>query len=109
MIGAGGSGSTELEIRAGRVGTSGVSCGRGATCGIVVSQAGSSVPAPVVEISFATGPGASYDATRTLVGLGAALALIALAVFWVRGTDWRKPSEADTPELDRVELTGDEI
>ena len=108
-IDAGGSGSTDLEIRAGRVGSSGVACGRGATCGIVVSQAGSSVPAPVVEISFATGPGASYDATRTLVGLVAALALVALAVFWVRGTDWRKPSEADTPELDRIELTGDEI
>jgi len=109
-IGANGSGRTELEIRAGRVGSDGVSCERGATCGIVVSHAGSSVvPAPVVEIAFATGPGAGYDANRTLVGLGAAIALIALATFWVRRTDWRKPSEADTPDLDRIELTGEEL
>ncbi len=109
-IDARGSGRTELEIRAGRVGSDGAHCGRGATCGIVVSHAGSSVvPAPVVEIAFATGPGAGYDATRTLAGLGAAIALIALAMFWVRSTDWRKPSEADTPDLDRIELTGDEL
>jgi hypothetical protein len=109
-IDAGGSGRTELEIRAGRVGSNGARCGHGATCGIVVSHAGSSVvPAPVVEIAFATGPGAGYDATRTLVGLGAAIALIALAMFWVRSTDWRKPSEADTPDLDRIVLTGEEL
>jgi len=62
-----------------------------------------------VEIAFATGPGAGYDATRTLAGLAAAIALIALATFWVRRTDWRKPSEADTPDLDRIELTGEEL
>jgi hypothetical protein len=25
-----------------------------------------------------------------------------LAIFLVRSTDWRKPSEADTPDLDRA-------
>jgi len=108
-IGARGAGRTELEIRAGRVGSDGATCGRGAKCGIVVSQARSSVPAPVVEIAFAIGPGAGYDATRTLGGLGLAVALIALAIFWVRGTDWRKPTEADTPDLDHAVLVGDEL
>jgi hypothetical protein len=36
--------------------------------------------------------------------LAAAPAALALAVFLVRTTDWRKPSEADTPELDRASL-----
>jgi hypothetical protein len=108
-IGAGGAGRTELEIRAGRVGSDGATCGRGAKCGIVVSEAKSSVPAPVVEIAFAIGPGAAYDATRTLVGLGIAIVLILLAIFWVRGTDWRKPTEADTPDLDHAVLVGDEL
>jgi hypothetical protein len=108
-IGASGAGRTELEIRAGRVGSDRATCGRGAKCGIVVSQAKSSVPGPVVEIAFAIGPGAGYDATRTLAGLGLAIALIALAIFWVRGTDWRKPTEADTPDLDHAVLVGDEL
>ncbi|MDQ1508351.1 MAG: Neocarzinostatin family [Actinomycetota bacterium] len=108
-IGSSGAGRTTLVIRETHVGSARVLCGRGATCGIVVSHAGSSVPAPVVTIGFAIGPAARYDATRWLTGLSVAAVLLALAVFLVRGTDWRKPTEADTPDLDHAVLVGDEL
>jgi hypothetical protein len=104
-IGAGGEGRTDLVIREGRVGSDGVACGRGAACGIVVAHARSSVPAPVVPITFAAGPAARYNPFRSLTGLAVALVLLALAFFFARTTDWRKPTEADTPELDRAVLT----
>jgi hypothetical protein len=104
-IGAGGRGRTVLVIREGRVGSAGVACGRGATCGIVVAHARSSVPAPVIPIAFAAGPAARYDPFRSLSGLTAAFVLLLVAFFVARSTDWRKPTEADTPELDRAVLT----
>lgn len=104
-IGADGAGRTVLVIREGRVGSAGASCGRGTTCAIVVTQAGSSVPAPVVPIAFAAGPAARYDPFRSITGLAAAVVLLVLAFFVARSTDWRKPTEADTPELDRAVLT----
>jgi hypothetical protein len=82
-----------------------VACGRGAACGIVVAHARSSIPAPVVSITFAAGPAARYNPFRSLTGLAVALVLLALAFFLARTTDWRKPTEADTPELDRAVLT----
>jgi hypothetical protein len=91
-----------LVIRGGRIGSAGASCGRGATCGIVVSDGSSSVPAPVVPIALSAGTAASYDPVRWLSGMAVALALLALAFLLARTTDWRKPSEADTPDLDRA-------
>jgi hypothetical protein len=104
-IGTDGRGRTELVVREGRVGSAGASCGRGATCGIVVAHAQSAVPAPVVPIAFATGPAARYNPFRSLTGLAVAFTLLAFALFLVRTTDWRKPTEADTPELDRAVLS----
>jgi len=103
-IGADAVGRTSLVVRAGRVGSEGASCGRGTTCGIVVAYPQSSVPAPVAAITFGAGPAARYDSVRWLTGIGIAILLLALAVFLIRTTDWRKPSEADTPELDGAEL-----
>jgi hypothetical protein len=99
-----GNGRTSLVVRRGRVGTDGVACGREAPCGVVVTAAGSVVPGPVVPITFAAGPTATYDSTRVLVGLLVAAFLLALATFLVRTTDWRKPTEADTPALDQAIL-----
>jgi hypothetical protein len=65
----------------------------------VVSEK-SSVPGAVFAITFAAGPGARYDTARLLMGLAIAAALLGLAFFLVRTTDWRKPTEADTPDLD---------
>jgi hypothetical protein len=58
----------------------------------------------VAAVTFAAGPGARYDAARVFVG-GALGALLLLVATWlIRNTDWRKPTEADTPELDGVVL-----
>jgi hypothetical protein len=103
-----GNGHTAFVVREGRVGSDKVLCGRDALCGIVVAQQDSSLPAPVAPISFAGGPSARYDVTRSLVGLGGAFVLLALAVLLVRGTDWRKPTEADTPDLDQASFTEDD-
>jgi hypothetical protein len=43
-----------------------------------------------------------YDPLRLAAGLGLAVLLLVVALWLVRTTDWRPPSEADTPELDRV-------
>jgi hypothetical protein len=103
-IDADGTGRAALVVRRGVVGSERVACGRETTCGIVVVSAGSFVPGPVVPIEFAAGPAAAYDPTRVLTGLAIAALLLALATFLVRTTDWRKPTEADTPELDAVAL-----
>jgi hypothetical protein len=100
-----GTGVTTLVLREGRVGSGGARCGRGAQpCAVVVVDVRGTVPGAIRAFSFATGPGANYDGDRLAIGLVVALVLLALAAFLVRTTDWRKPSEADTPELDRVTL-----
>jgi hypothetical protein len=68
----------------------------------VVVDPRSAAPGAVAAFAFATGPGATYERGRLAIGLVVALVLLVLATFFVRTTDWRKPSEADTPELDRA-------
>ncbi len=107
MIGADGAGRTVLVIRGGRVGSAGAECGRDTPCGIVVQEEASEVPAPVVPITFAAGPSARYESGRLVIGIALGAVLLAVALFLTRRTDWRKPSEADTPELDGAVLSAD--
>lgn len=106
-IGADGVGRTTLAAYEGRVGSGGGSCGGSAQCGIVVKHARSAVPEALVAVEFSQGPAAEYDLTRSLAGLSMAAALLLVASFLVRRTDWRKPTEADTPDLDRVTFDDD--
>ena len=106
-IASDGTGRTLLVIRGGRVGSEGAECGRDTPCGIVVQEDASEVPAPVVPVAFAAGPSARYETARVLLGLALGCGLFAVALFLVRRTDWRKPTEADTPELDGADLTAD--
>jgi hypothetical protein len=46
----------------------------------------------------------TYDVARLVAGLGLAALLLAVAAWLVRTTDWRPPTEADTPELDGATL-----
>ena len=71
---------------------------------MVVVDPRSAAPGTVAAFTFATGPGARYERNRLVIGLVVAFLLLALAAFLVRTTDWRKPSEADTPELDQATL-----
>jgi hypothetical protein len=103
-IGSDGTGHTAFVVREGEVGSDGVRCGRGTRCGIVVQGATAPASSPVVPISFAAGIGAHYSAARVLIGLVVASALLALALLLIRRTDWRKPTEADTPDLDAAVL-----
>jgi hypothetical protein len=104
-IGADGTGGTSIVIRSRQVGSDRAHCGRDAPCGIVVNEESSALPAPVVLLTFASGPSARYDASRLAIGLALGCLLLALAFLLVRLTDWRKPTEADTPELDQAVLT----
>ena len=56
---------------------------------------------------FSTGPGVAYDRERVMPGVGIALVLVAAAVVIARRTDWTKPTEAATPELDDADLRSD--
>jgi hypothetical protein len=62
------------------------------------------VVAPVAEVRFARGPGVRYDSGRVLAGVSIALLLILTAAVLARRTDWTKPTEAATEELDGSDL-----
>ena len=87
------------------MGSEGAACGRDAPCGVVVQEESSAVPAPVVPVSFTAGASANYDSVRLTIGVALALVLLAVSFFLVHRTDWRKPSEADTPDLNRAVLS----
>jgi hypothetical protein len=104
-IGADGTGRTALVIRGANVGSEGAACGRDAPCGVVVQEESSAVPAPVVPVFFTAGASARYDALRLAIGVALAFVLLAVSFFIVHRTDWRKPTEADTPDLDGAVLS----
>ena len=105
VVDSNGEGSTTIVVKRGAVGTESLNCGRERDCGVVVQSVGSIVPAPAAHIDFSSGPSASYDATRVAIGFMLALGLLAIAIYFIRTTDWRKPTEADTPELDAASLS----
>ena len=100
VVGRSGTGRVELTIEPGRVGADRVRCGRGDDCGVSVASKDVFARAPVVPISFAAPPGAAYDPTRLLVGLGLAVLLAAIAIAILRRTDWSAVGEAAAPEID---------
>jgi hypothetical protein len=56
------------------------------------------------SVSFAPLPMPRYDGLRMAIGLVVAAVLLFTAWRIVIAVDWRPPSEADTPDLDLVEL-----
>jgi hypothetical protein len=103
-IDAHGNGHTTVVLRGDRVGSDGATCGRDTRCGMVVAEEFSELPGPVVLVTFGNGRSARYEATRLMLGLALGGILVAIAFLLVRRTDWRKPTEADTPELDGAVL-----
>lgn len=101
---AGGSGRTSLVVRSGPLGTDRVMCGPRDPCGVAVVTDDGFEAAPVVPLGFSRGPGAGYDPWRLAGGLAFAATLGAVAVIVARTTDWTKPSEAATPEVDGADL-----
>ncbi|MDQ3641480.1 MAG: hypothetical protein M3450_08470, partial [Actinomycetota bacterium] len=58
----------------------------------------------VTPVRFSAGPGVAYDSGRVLLGVLTAMVLIGAAVVIARRTDWTKPTEAATPDLDSSDL-----
>lgn len=105
VVGADGRGSTSIAMTWGEVGSGRHACGRGNRCGIGLVSDGALVRAAFVPVDFSAGASASYDAKRVAIGFAAAASLLALAVWLIRTTDWREPTEAATPAMDAVPLT----
>lgn len=103
-IGPNGRGRAELTVRTGSLGASGVRCGPRDPCEVLVVTEAGYVAAPGVPLHFSLGPGASYNGARLAVGLSAAALLVVVALVVVRRTDWTKPTEAATPEVDAADL-----
>jgi hypothetical protein len=80
----------------------GESCVGSDRCAIVAT--GVATRDAVELVRFVTGPTATYDAWRLAVGLTAAALLLLAVRALARRTDWRGPSEAETPALDQVSL-----
>ncbi|MET0895995.1 MAG: neocarzinostatin apoprotein domain-containing protein [Acidimicrobiia bacterium] len=104
QVGADGTASTRLVVDDTRVGSTYRRCVRGGRCAIVVQGTATPATVPPIEVSFAAGAGASYDREQVALGFAAAFLLLVVAVFLIRRTDWRKPSEAETPEMDAAVL-----
>ncbi len=99
-----GAGRTTITVAAGRLGSDAALCGPRRVCGIAVVVGGGFVAAPVTPVRFSLGPGVAYDGGRLLLGVLIAVALIGAAVGIARRTDWTKPAEAATPDLDSSDL-----
>ncbi len=78
----------------------GDSCVGSDRCAIIAT--GVATRDAVELVRFEIGPTATYDAWRLAVGLTAAALLLLAVRALARRTDWRGPSEAETPALDHV-------
>jgi hypothetical protein len=107
-IDATGAGRATLRVAAGRLGSDAALCGPRRVCGVAVVVGGGFVAAPVTPVRFSAGPGVAYDGGRVLVGVVMALALSGAGLLIARRTDWTKPTEAATPDLDGSDLRTDQ-
>lgn len=99
-----GTGSARVAVAVGPVGEREASCGPRRGCTVVVVGRKGFVASPAVAVGYALGPGPGYEAGRVAGGLAVALGLVAVALMLVRRTDWAKPTEATTPEMDATDL-----
>lgn len=98
-----GSGVTVLQVPAGAAGV----CGPRRACAVTVLSGNGFLAAAPVPVRYSLGPGPSYDRGRLVGGMLAALALLVVAVGLLRTTDWVRPTEAATPEMDVADLQTD--
>jgi hypothetical protein len=89
---AAGSGTAHLIVRAGPVGTAGSRCSEHDPCRVAVLVDGQARGTPAL-LTFASGPGASYEERRLAIGLLLAAACTFGAVHIGRTTSWARPDE----------------
>jgi len=99
-----GTAQADLVLDVAAVGTERVACDPQAACTVVLLTDDISVRADPVAISFADRPGAAYSRPRLMAGLVGVLALLLLAGWMLRTTDWSPPRESGSPALDGAEL-----
>ena len=97
-------GRASVVIPTGRFGADGVRCGPRDPCAVVVVVGPGFVAAAPAVLTFSRGPGVEYDGGRILTGVAVAAVLMLLALFIGLRTDWTKPSEAATPDMDGADL-----
>jgi hypothetical protein len=102
-IGPDGTAQTDMVLDAADIGTDRVACGRRVTCLMVVTADQLGVRARPTPLNFAEAPGADYVTTRVIIGLAGALALVVLAGWLIRSSNWDPPSESDATALDDVD------
>ncbi len=107
-VDATGAGRTSLLATSGRLGADAVLCGPRRPCGVAVIAGSGFVGAAVTPVAFSEGPGVAYTAGRMVPGVGIALVLVGVALTIARRTEWTKPTEAATPEMDAADLRADE-
>jgi hypothetical protein len=95
-------------VAAGRLGADAALCGPRRLCGVAVLVGPGFIAAPPTPVAFSLGPGVAYDAGRLIPGVLIAVALAAIAALLAIRTDWTKPTEAQTPGLDRADLRADQ-
>jgi hypothetical protein len=69
-------------------------CDRGARCALALVDESDALAAEVSRMSFAPSTVTHYDRRRLLAALVLAAALLAIAAWLVRSTEWKEPSEA---------------
>lgn len=104
IVDGGGSGRTRLTVAPARLGPDRVQCGPRRPCAVAVVVGPGFITAPATEIAFSEGPGVEYTAGRMATGIAITLALVGIAVAIGVRTDWTKPAEAATPEMDQTDL-----
>lgn len=97
---AAGSAFAEIQLDVNEVGADRVACGRRVACAMVVASERAVVRALPARLQFGEADGATYDAGRVLVGIGGAVALLLVAVWLARSTNWMPPPEADGQSID---------
>lgn len=107
-VDAAGEARVTIAVSAGRLGADAAPCGPRRSCGVAVLVGPGFIAAPAAPISFSTEPGVDYKARRLVPGVAAALMLLALALGLAARTDWAKPTEAASPDLDRADLRADQ-
>jgi hypothetical protein len=103
-IGGDGTARAIVTVTDGRLGTDGGPCPPSARCGISVASDDVRARAAVVPLTFEGADGARYDLGRTTMALAVCVALVAVAWWLWRRTDWDGPTEAATPEMDATTL-----
>lgn len=102
-VGSDGTATATLTVTEGVVGSESSKCTRRTTCGVTLVSDDMYVRAATPAVTFAGRAGPEYDRTRLASGLGIAVALVALAIWWMTTGEWDPPQEAAARDLEAAE------